>query len=140
MMSHYCLKSFNLSKKTIISKYFCYLAIILINLPITGACILLMPARTEEMYTLHFFNLWSLYSILMSFPTQCTKVINFLLEIALFLTADVILYTQEYNWKRYMYILQEALGHRCQNDLRCLANLLSFNLLQGKKISPTTMK
>lgn len=99
-----------------------------------------MPARTEEMYTLHFFNLSLLYSILISFPTQCTKVISFLLEIALFLTADVILYTQEYNWKRYMYILQEALGHRCQNDLRCLANLLSFNLLQGKKISPTTMK
>lgn len=60
--------------------------------------------------------------------------------VALFLTADVMLYTQEYNWKRYMYILQEALGHRCQNDLGCLANLLSFDLLQGKKISPATKK
>lgn len=39
-----------------------------------------------------------------------------------------------------MYILQEALGHRCQNDLRCLANLLSFDLLQGKKISPASKK
>jgi len=39
-----------------------------------------------------------------------------------------------------MYILQEAFGHRCQNDLRCLANLLSFNLLQGKKISPAIKK
>lgn len=76
------------------------------------------------------------------FPMQCANLINFLLEIsmaALFLTANVILYTQEYNWKRYMYILQEALGHRCQNDLRCLANLLSFDLLQGK-ISPATKK
>lgn len=60
--------------------------------------------------------------------------------VGIFLTADVILYTQEYNWKRYMYILQEALGYRCQNDLRCLANLLSFDLLQGKKISPATKK
>lgn len=60
--------------------------------------------------------------------------------VALSLTADVVLYTQEYNWKRYMYILQKALGHRCQNDLRRLANLLSFDLLQGKKMSPATKK
>lgn len=60
--------------------------------------------------------------------------------VALSLTADVVLYTQEYNWKRYMYILQEALGHRCQNDLRRLANLLSFDLLQGKKMSLATKK
>lgn len=74
---------------------------------------------------------------------SCTKLSNFLLEIsvvALFLTADVMFCTQEHNWKRYMYVLQEALGHRCQNDLRCLADLLSFNLLQGKKISPATKK
>lgn len=118
--------------------YFCYLTICPSLKHVYDTCQL----EWRE-YTNDIFPLMAIVEYTNVFPTQCANLINFLLEIsmaALFLTADVLLYTQEYNWKRYMYILQEALGHRCQNDLRCLANLLSFDLLQGKKISPAIKK
>lgn len=123
-------------------RYFCNLTIMLNNFPITGAHVWHLSTGMERIQKWHFPIMTSVQYTNV-FPTQCASLINFLLEIsmaALFLTADVLLYTQEYNWKRYMYILQEALGHRCQNDLRCLANSLSFDLLQGKKISPAIKK
>lgn len=118
--------------------YFCYLTICPSQEHVYDTCQLEWRECTNDI-----FPLMAIVQYMNVFPRHCANLINFLLEIsmaALFLTADVVLYTQEYNWKRYMYILQEALGHRCQNDLRCLANLLSFDLLQGKKISPAIKK